>query len=63
MYQKMIKILVLCLGISMLLGCGGKGWFQDRSEDYKEATDYPTIKIPANIQSHKFGQEYQIPGE
>ena len=63
MRQKMIKILAFCLGISMLLGCSGKSWFRDRSEDYKEAADYPIIKIPANIQSDKFSQEYQIPGE
>ena len=55
------KLIILTLTLWLLSGCGKKGWFRDRSEDYDEAKTYPSLKIPQGIQTEPFSSEYQIP--
>ena len=60
--NRMIKWLLIILTVGILSACGKKSWLHDRSEDYVEAQSYPKLKIPADLHSGNFSQEYQIPG-
>jgi len=59
--NSIIKLFILTLSIWLLSGCGKKGWFHDRSQDYDEAKSCPSLKIPPSVQAEPFSSEYQIP--
>lgn len=57
----MIAVSLLCI-LSMVSACGAeKKWFRDRSNDYKEAESYPTIKIPVGVNADSCSSEYRVP--
>ena len=59
------KMVVFLMSLGLLSGCGSTsskkdGWFRDRSEDYHQAMPLPKMKIPKDIRSDTFSDEYDF---
>jgi len=60
-----MRQLLAALLVSSLVGCtwltGEKGYFRDRSDDYRKAQVEPTLRVPAGMDDDKLQDIYVIP--
>ena len=56
-----LAMMSVCIGV--FSGCGGGGWFRDRSHDYNQAESCSNIGLPSGVQAEGVSDEYSIPGE
>ena len=60
-----MRTILACLLVPTLVGCtwltGEKGYFRDRSDDYRKAQVQPSLKVPAGLNDDKLQDIYVIP--
>lgn len=61
MLNKLFTVIVFCFGVLIVSGCESKNWFRDRANDYVKAEASAPLKVPADMHTQTFSEEYQIP--